>query len=354
MLNTDIAKSILNWYDNNFIDYPWRKNKNPYSIWLSEVMLQQTQVKTAIPYFISWLNSFPNIDSVANSNIDYILKKWEGLGYYNRAHNFYLACKLSQKKYNSSVPNIFNEFITFPGVGEYIAGAVLSIAYNKQIVAIDVNIKRVFSRLEEIQIINNQDKKNIHQKILNQISKNRPGDFNQALMDIGRTICKSNKPNCKICPLQSFCKSYLNNSTASFPLKISKIKKPHYKIAVGVIKKNNQILISKRKLNGLLGGLWEFPGGKILSGETPEECIKREVKEELGISIIPKQFIKEITHQYSHFSINLVAYFCKYNSGTPQTIECQDWKWISINQFDQFAFPKANHKLFNSIKNKFN
>ena len=184
------------------------------------------------------------------------------------------------------------------------------------------------------------------------ISDKSPGDFNQALMDLGREICTPKNPQCLECPISDHCKSYLMNQVSKYPIKSNKKKIfPHYDIGVGVIWHEDKILITKRKKNGLLGGLWEFPGGKIRPKETKEACIKREIKEELGIDIDISNFIAKVNHKYSHFAITLYAYHCHYKGGTIRCNSADNFKWIKLNNFSNYPFPKANHHLFPHITN---
>lgn len=229
--NLFVKHKLLSWYDQNDYTFPWRKSTNPYHIFLSEVMLQQTQVKTALPYYLNWLNKFPNISDVSNAKADEILKSWEGLGYYSRARNFHKASKIISKKYNNNIPDTFDDLINLPGVGQYIAGAVLSIAYNKTYPAVDANAIRVISRLEMNIEPYPKNIKSISDLILKYISKKRPGDFNQSVMDLGREICKSKNPKCTICPIRLYCKSYINNCVDKFPIKLKKKQKKHLNMA---------------------------------------------------------------------------------------------------------------------------
>ena len=173
-------------------------------------------------------------------------------------------------------------------------------------------------------------------------------------MDLERTVCAPRGPNCHLCPLKNHCMAYNNNSVKKIPPKAIRPNKPHYYVAVGVIRYNNKILIARRIENGFLGGLWEFPGGKIIDGETAKNCIKRETMEELGISVAPTKFIKQIQHEYTHFSITLDAYFCDYLSGSPRSIGCADWKWIALEEIYKLPFPRANHKLFGVLMESWN
>ena len=354
MNNKSFSYSLLIWFKKNKRQMPWRENKNFYNIWLSEIMLQQTQVKTVIPYFVKWIKKFPTIKSIAKADEDIILKYWEGLGYYARARNFKKACNDIYLKNINLNKITFEEFLSFPGVGVYTASAVFSIAKNQVYHVVDGNVKRVLSRVLRLKKNPNFHLNEIDSFLLKNISIKNPGDFNQALMELGAMICKPNNAECKICPISKFCKGYLFNDYNKYPVKIKKKKKPHYNIVAGIIWYNNKIIISKRKSEGLLGGLWEFPGGKIKKNETPEECIKREVFEEININIDVLNYLGQIKHEYSHFSITLNSYECKYRSGKIKAVECSDFKKIKLNDLSKYAFPKANHKIFKILNEYYN
>ena len=328
---------------------PWRGETDVYKIWLSEVMLQQTQVETAKPYYRRWLKEFPNTLAVANATEDEILKQWEGLGYYARARNFKSACEWINNENNGEIPTSSSKFRQLKGVGAYIHAAVRSIAYNEAIPVIDGNVKRVMARVLEIKTPPSRSLHIIKQFLNDKISPTNPGDFNQAIMDLGSIICKPRNPNCNKCSISNFCKSYKNNTVDNYPILEKKRAIPHHKIAVGLIWKENKILISKRPSNVMLGGLWEFPGGKIKENEIAEDCVKREIKEELNISVSLGEKIQTIKHAYTHFTIELTAYHCQYEGGEPSTIGCADFKWIKTHEIDSLPFPKANHKIFNKI-----
>ena len=346
---TDFTSHLLAWYDGRSLVLPWRNCNDPYKIYLSEVMLQQTQVKTVLPYYKKWVNKYPTVQSVANANQEQILKQWEGLGYYGRARNFHKSCQIIAMQFNGDIPALPDQFSKLPGVGPYISAAVMSIAFHHPLPAVDTNAIRVAARLKMVESSSPADSKVIHRHLSDNIAIKRPGDFNQAIMDLGREICKSDNPTCVLCPVSKFCKAFVNNFVDKYPVKIKPAKKPHYNIAAGIIWNKGQILISKRRENGLLGGLWEFPGGKIEKDENAQTCIIREVKEELGVLVQPTSFLKQIKHAYTHFSITMDAYHCDYLQGTPQAVGCDNWKWIAPEEIRLLPFPKANHKLFDKI-----
>ena len=330
---------------------PWRNESDVYKIWLSEIMLQQTKIETAIPYYKCWIKRFPTLFDVASATEDEVLKYWEGLGYYARVRNFRNACKDVVKNYRGVIPNN-KDFIRLKGVGDYIDAAVRSIAYKIPLPVIDGNVKRVISRILMLKKIPDKCINQIRAFLYMQISKSRPGDFNQGLMDLGRLICKPQNPLCSKCPISKNCLAFVNNSVNKYPIKKKKVKIPHYIFGAGLIWKNNELLISKRNSDSMLGGLWEFPGGKKDSSESIENCIKRKIKKKLNIAITIHKKLKSVKHSYSHFQMTLYAYHCKYKGGSPKAIECANFKWISPEEINSLAFHKANHKLFNQIPAK--
>lgn len=329
---------------------PWRGQTDPYRIWLSEVMLQQTQIDTVIPYYHRWLKKLPTLGHVARASEDDVLKMWEGLGYYARVRNFRLACQQVVERYGGQVPPDETAFEGLKGVGPYIKAAVLSIAFHKSIPTIDGNVKRVVARLLRLQGPPSKCLTKIESFLNQVISKKVPGDFNQAMMDLGSTICTRSRPRCEQCPVSSACGAYHHNVVHLFPKPEKRLVRPHYLIAVGVICKGDKMLVSKRKSHGLLGGLWEFPGGKIEAGETPSQCVVREIKEELGIHVKVGASLGKVKHEYTHFTIELEAFGCKYVSGKPAALGCADFRWIQLSELKTLAFPKANHKLFPFIE----
>jgi len=350
ILHKNFSPALLNWYWKSNIKFPWRNIVDPYKIWLSEVMLQQTRVSSALPYFNRWIKALPSPAAVVNAEEEVILKLWEGLGYYNRAKNFQRACAIIMNHHGGEIPNNEKQFITLPGVGPYICAAVMSIAFNAPLPAIDGNAVRVISRIHQISSVYPKSKKQITTILKKNIDPNNPGDFNQAIMDLGREICKPLKPNCDQCPIKKYCSSYVNNCVNKYPIRSMKPKKPHYCVATGIVWNNSKVLISKRNGDKLLGGLWEFPGGKIEQGEQSIDCVVREISEELNIQVKPLSLLGKIKHEYSHFAITMDVFNCKYLGGTPRAIGCADWQWISPSEISTLPFPGASHKLFKYIR----
>jgi len=344
----NIDVELLQWYSQyGDKSLPWRLYSDPYKIWISEIMLQQTQVNTVIPYFIKWMNQYPNIKKLSLASIDELLILWQGLGYYKRVENILSSAKIITKQYNNILPDNFDDLITLKGIGDYTASAILSIAFKKKYLPIDGNIKRILSRL--YMLPKTKQKIANYKKIVSLfISKKYPGDSVQALMDIGRTICKPRKPICIGCPLSTICKAYQYDKILHYPMKTQKIL-PHFNVVVGYITKNNQFIITKRQKNKLLANLWELPGGKIKNNENLSDALIREVSEELDIKITNLNYIGKIKHQYSHFKLNITLFKCNYFKGQPKPQHSQAYKWITKKEIKHFAFPKATHKLFKLI-----
>ena len=345
--------NLLNWYSEHKRQLPWRESKNPYYIFLSEIMLQQTQVDTVISYYKRFIQTFPTLEDLADSNIDKVLKLWEGLGYYSRAHNLHKAAKVLVESYQSQFPKQAKELLKLPGIGPYCSAAIASIAFNQAIPVVDGNVLRVFSRFwnlsDDIGLLKTKQNMQLNLQEAIEASLN-PGDFNQAMMELGATICKPKQPKCCVCPLASECIAFKENTISIRPVKAKKAKVPTYRVVVGIIWKNNKLLITKRKTQQLLGGLWEFPGGKVNPNESLDAAVKREILEEVGLSIKVNEQLGTIKHAYSHFKIKLTAFSCEWLSGDVLCKEVADFSWIKTKDLDTYPFPKANIKLFELIK----
>jgi A/G-specific adenine glycosylase len=345
-------KRLLLWYDENKRDLPWRKTRDIYKIWLSEVMLQQTQVATVIPYYRRFLKHFPTIESLASANEQEVLKLWEGLGYYNRCHNFFRAAKQVVENFNGRIPDQPQEFKKLPGVGPYILAAVLSIALDIPLPVLDGNVIRVITRFYEIKedISKGATKKKIQDILTDYIPEDNPGDFNQAMMELGALICTPRPSDCDHCPLNTGCGALLTGQTGTIPYKPPKKKIPVYNVSIAVIIDQGRFLIQKRPSKGHLAGMWEFPGGKIENGETPSQAVIRECREELNTVVRIIKKLKTVSHTYTHFKINLHVFLCGIKNSRPKGMKQQPIQWITVDQIEIYPFPGANHKFFPELK----
>ena len=353
-------KKLMGWYDKYQRPLPWRETSNPYHIWVSEVMLQQTQVNTVIPYFQRFIRQFSDVYALSRTDLRQVLKVWEGLGYYARARNLHRAAKAVVTEFQGNIPNSPVGFRTLPGVGEYIAAAVQSIAFHHPLPVIDGNVKRVLARLFEIDtpINGSGPPKAFIEFAKHLIDEKQPGTFNQAMMELGAIICRPKQPGCTTCPVQSFCEALKTHNTENFPVRLKSKSVPQHHISVGVVCKHDLVLITQRKPEGLLGGLWEFPGGKIRKNERPEQACIREIKEEVCLKVMIDRRLTQVKHAYTHFKIKMDVFLCRYISGKVKLNGPVDYRWISLKDIGRYPFPKANHKffpaLFENLENKGN
>ena len=345
---TELNTALLSWFDAYARKLPFRGVKDPYAVWLSEIMLQQTQVTTVVPYFERFMKRFPTVQKLAAARLDSVLKLWQGLGYYTRARNLHKAARIIVEQHRGVFPDTFDAIIALPGIGRYTAGAIASIAFGLPVPVLDGNVIRVLCRLYRL---SENPKTPAAQKHLwhlaeTLVPQNRPGDFNQSLMELGATLCTPKNPNCPQCPVQSLCQAYARNEQDVLPRMQKNASTPHYTVAVGLIFNGGKLLIDKRSPDGFLGGLWELPGGKKQKNETLKHAVAREIKEETGVEVIVGKRLCIVRHAYSHFRITLHAYRCDYVGGTAKAIHCAAVKWVAPKDINKFAFPAATLKIF--------
>lgn len=351
----DFARDLLVWYDRLAVQLPWRSASgttgDPYRVWLSEIMLQQTQVETVKPYFERFLAAFPTVEALAAAPIEDVLKLWEGLGYYSRARNLHRAAQ--QVVERGGFPQTVPELLELSGVGPYSAGAIASIAFGQREPVVDGNVIRIFSRVCDIadDVTQTATKARIWQIAEAALPEQRAGSYNQALMDLGRLICKPRAPLCADCPVNQHCLAYQRGTQTERPVKKAKQATPHYDVTAGIIyNERGEVLIAQRPLDGLLGGLWEFPGGKQEDGESLPECLKRELREELAIEVEVGELFTVVKHGFTHFKITLHAFECRYLSGEPQKLGVRDFAWVTPEQFDAYSFGKADRQVIAALR----
>ncbi len=341
----------MTWYRDNCRQLPWRRDTSFYRVWVSEVMLQQTVVKTVIPYYLKFMETWPDLSDLAAADLETVLKAWEGLGYYARARNLHKAAGIVVRDFHGIIPDNYKDFKNLPGVGDYIASAVLSIAGAQPHAVVDGNVKRVLARLFcEDTPVNHSGAHKAYKSIAETLLYEKdPGTYNQAVMELGALVCTPKTPDCASCPLVRECCAFEKQATALFPRRMERKKVPTVHIAAGIVKKNGKVLITRRKLDGLLGGLWEFPGGKVEPHESAEQACIREIREETGIQAGNLQFLTTVFHAYTHFKIEMDVFFCDYISGRVILNGPIDHKWVRVDQLSQFPFPRANLKFMGLI-----
>lgn len=344
---------LLDWFYLNKRNLPWRGEISPYRIWISEVMLQQTQVVTVLPYYERFLDAFPTLPDLAAAPLDDVLKVWEGLGYYARARNLHNAARKIMEKWDGHLPDNYVDLLSLPGFGHYTAGAVASIAFGEVVPAVDGNVKRVLARLFAIDSNVKQGVGAVQIQTIaaELVDPQQPGDWTETLIEFGALICLPRSPRCSDCPVQDLCEARQRGLEHSLPLRSDKKSLPHYDVTAAVIGRTDdeRVLIAQRPLDGMLGGLWEFPGGKRQSDESLPDCLRREIREELGIEIEVGEPLVTVKHSYTHFKITLYAYLCRLVSGDPQTLQVADWRWVTLAELDNYAFPRTDEKIIDAL-----
>ncbi len=345
-----IARLLLKWYDQNARRLPWRDQPTPYRVWVSEIMLQQTRVETVVPYFNRWMERFPTLESVAQASEQAVLQLWEGLGYYSRARNLHKAALVVMQKYAGQIPSDPAELEKLPGIGRYTAGALASIAFGQAAPALDGNIRRVLARVFNVSlpIQSKEGQQRLWELARQELPPQRAGDYNQALMDLGSAICTPRAPACLICPIVSECAAFALGVQAERPVREEKAPVPHYTVTAAVIQREGEaglILLAKRPSKGLLGGLWEFPGGKLEAGESLPEGLAREIREELGVEITVGEAYGVYTHAYTHFKVTLHAFLCQLKKGEPQPITASELRWVKPEQMSDFPMGKIDRQI---------
>ena len=349
-----IGALLLQWYDTDHADLPWRKTRDPYAIWVSEIMAQQTQIATVLPYYERWMAQFPTLSALANAPLDDVLKLWEGLGYYSRARNLHTAAQTVVAEMGGEMPRTAKELQNLKGIGRYTASAIASICFNEQVGVLDGNVIRVLSRLYDIEadVTKTATKKQLWGLADGLVPAFRPGDHNQAIMELGQRVCTPQKPMCLLCPIRAHCQAQKKGTQLERPVKPPRKNIPHYDVVAGIIQHqtSHQFLITQRPLDGLLGGLWEFPGGKVETGETHAQALQREIKEELNIEIDVGDHQTTVKHAFTHFRITLHAYHAKHTAGKVQHLGVNNHAWVTLADLTQYAFAKTDRMIIKSLK----
>lgn len=336
--------NLLRWFDAEQREMPWRETKNPYYIWLSEIMLQQTQVATVVDYYLRFIERFPTIESLNNAQEDEVLKLWEGLGYYSRARNFHTAIKDVYQNHNSTVPSEPEQFGKLKGVGPYTKAAVMSIAFNKPLATVDGNVFRVWSRL------NNDDRdtklqstRKAFEQELQPYVETRAGDFNQAMMELGAMVCTPKAPLCLFCPVQDNCEAFEKGTVNDLPVKTTKVSKKIIKQHVYIIKNNeNEYLIEQRTAK-LLNNMWEFP----MYEATQKDNINTELAMNMTFSDKP---IYKLKHQFTHLQWDIEVYMADEVIDKQQVELPERMQWIHFDDKEQYNFPVSMTKIYKFLK----
>ena len=327
-------------------------NLSPYGIWIAEVMLQQTQLSVVLPYWQRWIKAFPTVNALAAASLEQVRLQWQGLGYYSRARRLHEAARvLVQQPW----PRDLDGWIALPGIGRTTAGGILSSAFNAPEPILDGNVKRVLARLHAHERPPSRDQHLFWQRSEALLDPRRPRDFNQALMDLGATVCTPRRLGCDHCPWRESCAAYASGDPSGWPVVEERKPLPFQVIGIGVvINADGDVLIDQRLEEGLLGGMWEFPGGKQEPGEPIEACIARELMEELGIVVSVGEALITLDHAYSHKKLQFVVHLCDWCSGDPKPLASQQVRWVRPEQLKDYPFPAANARIIDALLGRLN
>ena len=346
------------WFDRARRPMPWREpgpdgRRDPYRVWVSEVMLQQTRVETAAPYFRRFIEAFPTVGALAAAPLDSVLKRWEGLGYYSRARNLHRAAGAVVAEHGGRVPSDPEAFRALPGVGPYTAAAVLSLSFGVPLAVLDGNVVRVLAR---VFAVGEDAKAGRTRRALQDLAgrlldEGDPGRWNEAVMELGATVCTPRAPACPRCPLAGVCRAAAEGRPEAYPVTSKAKPVPHHTVAVAVVADGaGRLLIQRRPEDAMLGGLWEFPGGKREPDETVEAACAREVREELGVEVEVGPPVARVEHAYSHFRITLHAFRCRIVAGEPRSAGKLPLRWVRPDELDDYAFPRANRRVVEALQ----
>ncbi len=344
---------LLAWYEVEKRPLLWRDSSDPYRIWISETLLQQTRVDQATPYFLRFLERFPTVQALAEADQQAVLAAWEGLGYYSRARNLHAAARRVMAEHGGRIPDTYEAFRALPGVGPYTAAAVLSIAFGKPYAVLDGNVIRVASRLlgDARDVTKTAVKADLQGWLDGLIPAHAPAEFNQGMMELGSLVCTPRNPACDRCPLAAHCIARRTARTGDIPFKPKKKPVPTHRVVVGILVDDAaRVLIARRPESAMLGGLWEFPGGKAEPGEPLETALRRELREELGVEISNPAPFHELRHAYSHFKIHLHAFAARIDRGDPRPKVSTELRWVPVADLHAYPFPKANRSLTEALE----
>ena len=348
-----LQKKLLSWFARHGRDLPWRRTYDPYHIWLSEIMLQQTQMNRVIGYFERWLQRYPDIDALAAAQEEDVLKLWEGLGYYSRARNLLKTARLLATDFEGKLPADAHQLLQMPGIGRYTVGAILSLAFNQDQPVVDGNVERIFARLYDLD--SPVKTKENHQFIWQQAERLLPAGkarwFNQALMELGALLCLPKNPRCRECPINDHCESLRLGITEERPVPGKGRTIIPIEVATGILTHQDKVFIQKRRATGVWANLWEFPGGQVEPGESPEEAVVREIYEETEFRVKRTEKITVVRHGYTNYRVTLHCFFCSLAPGATQPVlhAAQEYRWIDWDELARFAFPAGHRKLIDLL-----
>ncbi|MEJ2691210.1 MAG: A/G-specific adenine glycosylase [Deltaproteobacteria bacterium] len=349
-----ISDALLDWFDRNQRPLPWRRNYQPYHIWISEIMGQQTQMDRVVDYFQKWCARFPDPVSIVQASQEEIYKLWEGLGYYSRARNIQRTAEILCRSYDCSVPDRYEVLLSLPGIGPYTAAAIMSLAFNRAYPVIDANVERVFARLFDIPspVKEPANRLFIEKKACSLMPSGQARSFNQALMELGALVCLPKRPRCGQCPINSYCEALQQETVDQRPVSNRPVKSVAIVMATGLLLHDGKIFIQKRLADDVWANLWEFPGGRLQKGETASEAVRREYREETGFEIEIVEDLGLVRHSYTIYKVTLNCYLCRLlsrDTAPPILTAAQEYRWVTWQELVEYAFPAGHRKLIANL-----
>ncbi|MFQ5746824.1 MAG: A/G-specific adenine glycosylase [Gemmatimonadota bacterium] len=344
-----VARALLRWFASRERSVPWRGETDAYRIWVGEIMAQQTRMAKVAERYAGFLERFPDVHALAGADLDSVMQAWEGMGYYARARNLRRAAAIVAAELGGRLPADPDGLRRLPGIGPYTAGAIASQAFGVAEPAVDGNTRRVLARLLDLADPRPASLIGAARAVL-RAAPGRAGDVNQAFMDLGSRVCRPRVPLCRECPLAELCAARSAGTVDDRPARPRRRELPHREVAVAVVSRDRRILIARRPEDGLLGGLWEFPGGKLEPEETPEEAAAREVREEVGLDVRIGSPIGRVEHAFSHFRITLHAFWASCVDGSAEPAGARDCRWVLTSELDDYAFPAANRSILRTLR----
>lgn len=347
-----ISGPLLDWFRQHQRDLPWRRDTRPYAIWVSEMMLQQTQVSTVIPYFQRWMERFPTVEALAAAEEDDVLHAWQGLGYYSRARNLLRGAREVVRRCEGRVPDQVEALLTLPGIGRYTAGAVASIAYNQPAPIVDGNVQRVLSRLFALR--GDPRKAPLHPRLWELaealIPEGHAREFNPALMELGATICTPARPRCPECPVAEACIARHLGVAEELPETAAGPEITAVQMAAAIVRRGGEVLLTQRPPTAARwANMWEFPNTEVRAGESGPEAAARAVGEVTGLGVACTRRATLVRHSVTRYRITLEAFHCLPETAEPHENGSQRWEWVPIARLGEYALPAAHRKIANSV-----
>ncbi|MDR1857444.1 MAG: A/G-specific adenine glycosylase [Desulfovibrio sp.] len=350
----ELQRALLSWFAEHMRPLPWRRRYAPYEVWISEMMLQQTQMERGVAYFERWMERFPDLSVLAAAEEDEVLKMWEGLGYYNRARNVLAAARLVVSRHGGVFPSGIEDIRALPGIGPYTAAAIASIAFGAPVPCIDANVERVLSRIFDIDTPLRQSPgaERVKELASAVLPKDRAREHNQAMMELGALVCRKS-PQCSGCPVADFCVARHLGVAADRPVALPKTPRTPIVIATGVLRQGDAVYVQRREEGDVWGGLWEFPGGVLEPGETPEDGLVREYREETGFTVSITRKGGVIVHAYTTYRVTMhwfVVHLPVQGTPPPPSLTAaSEWRWATLEELQSLPLPSPHRKLADSL-----